>query len=84
MRRLRSMNWQNLLKLEFKAQSTLYFLLKIIFTIYSNYLDSNLLNQLLVLNIKFQKMTEYGHNSVILKKSNEARFNHLWAMFAKS
>lgn len=29
-------------------------------------------------------MTEYGHNSVILKKNNEARFNQLWSAFAKS
>ncbi len=29
-------------------------------------------------------MTEYSHNSVILKKNNEMRFNQLWAAFAKS
>lgn len=29
-------------------------------------------------------MTEYSHNSVILKKNNEVRFNQLWAAFAKS
>lgn len=29
-------------------------------------------------------MTEVQHNSVVLMKSNEARFNHLWGTFAKS
>ena len=33
---------------------------------------------------KQSKMTEYSHNSVILKKNNEARFNQLWGNFAKS
>jgi hypothetical protein len=29
-------------------------------------------------------MTEYSHNSVILKKNNETRFTQLWGLFAKS
>ena len=29
-------------------------------------------------------MSEAGHNAVVLKKSNEARFTQLWGTFAKS